>query len=103
MVFDEIDVGISGETGLQVAAQMGRLGRMGQVFCITHLPQTAAIADSHYFLYKEEKEGRTVTQVRNLDKEAHVKDIARIFSGDDTSEAGMQAAEEIIRKVKGRA
>lgn len=103
VVFDEIDVGISGETGLQVAAQMGRLGRMGQVFCITHLPQTAAIADSHYFLYKEEKEGRTVTQVRNLDKEAHVKDIARIFSGDDTSEAGMQAAEEIIRKVKGRA
>ena len=58
VVFDEIDVGISGGNGVTSSgSKWGRLGRMGQVFCITHLPQTAAIADSHYFLYKEEKRG----------------------------------------------
>lgn len=100
VIFDEIDVGVSGQTGLQVAAHIGKLGRTGQVFCITHLPQTAAIADSHFSLRKEERDGRTVTAVHELDKTAHVAEIARMFSGNDTTEAGLRAAAELIKKVK---
>ena len=80
MIFDEIDVGISGQTGLQVADHIRQLSGQGQVFCITHLPQTAAIADHHYFIYKKEMDGRTVTQVRGLSEGEHVLEIARISS-----------------------
>lgn len=100
VIFDEIDVGISGQTGLQVASHIGRLGVAGQVFCITHLPQTAAIGDNHFFLYKEETNGRTVTKARVLHKADHVAEIARMFSGNDVTDTSLQAAEELIYKVK---
>ena len=92
MIFDEIDVGISGQTGLQVADHIRKLSGRGQIFCITHLPQTAAIADHHYFIYKKEMDGRTVTQVRGLSEGEHVLEIARMFAGNDTTKASIEAA-----------
>ena len=101
MIFDEIDVGISGQTGLQVADHIRQLSGQGQVFCITHLPQTAAIADHHYFIYKKEMDGRTVTQVRGLSEGEHVLEIARMFAGNDTTKASIEAARQIVKQVKG--
>ena len=101
MIFDEIDVGISGQTGLQVADHIRKLSRRGQIFCITHLPQTAAIADHHFFIYKKENEGRTVTQVRSLSDGEHVLEIARMFAGNDTTKASIEAARQIVQQVKG--
>jgi DNA repair protein RecN (Recombination protein N) len=100
MIFDEIDVGISGQTGLQVAYHIRKLRHNGQVFCITHLPQTAAIADHHYFLYKQENNGRTVTQIRKLSAEEHILEIARMFAGNDTTKASVEAARQIVQQVK---
>ena len=102
MIFDEIDVGISGQTGLQVADHIRQLSGQGQVFCITHLPQTAAIADHHYFIYKKEMDGRTVTQVRGLSDGEHILEIARMFAGNDTTKASIEAARQIVTQVKGR-
>lgn len=100
IIFDEIDVGISGQTGLQVADHIRKLSAQGQIFCITHLPQTAAIADHHYFIYKKELDGRTVTQVRALSDGEHVLEIARMFAGNDTTKASIEAARQIVRQVK---
>ena len=100
MIFDEIDVGISGQTGLQVADHIRRLRKRGQVFCITHLPQTAAIADHHYFIYKQEAAGRTVSHVRLLSPEAHIQEIARMFAGNDTTAASLETARQLVDQVK---
>ncbi len=103
MIFDEIDVGISGQTGLQVAEHIYQLGRRGQVLCITHLPQTAAGADHHYVIYKQEKEGRTISKVRFLSEEEHIIEIARMFAGNDAAGVSIKAAQEIVRQVRNRA
>ncbi|MCH4167238.1 MAG: DNA repair protein RecN [Megasphaera sp.] len=100
IIFDEIDVGISGQTGLQVAYHIRKLRDNGQVFCITHLPQTAAIADHHYFIYKQETDGRTVTQIRKLSESEHILEIARMFAGNDTTKASIEAARQIVDQVK---
>lgn len=100
MIFDEIDVGISGQTGLKVAEHIRRLGQHNQVLCITHLPQTAATADHHNFIYKKEVDGRTISQVRPLSASEHVMEIARMFAGDEVTEASMEAARQIISQVR---
>ncbi len=64
LIFDEIDAGISGNTAWKVSEKLGLLGRDLQVICITHLPQIAAMADTHFEILKSEKEGHTVTEVR---------------------------------------
>lgn len=99
-IFDEIDVGISGQTGVQVAKHMHQLCQQEQVFCITHLPQTAAAADKHYVIYKKEEKGRTISQVKLLSPQEHVQEIARMFTGDDVREEGIEAARTLIRQSK---
>lgn len=100
IIFDEIDVGISGQTGLQVANHIRRLRTAGQVFCITHLPQTAAIADHHFFIYKKEQDGRTCTQVKTLSEGEHILEITRMFAGNDMTKAGIEAAKQLVRQVR---
>lgn len=100
MIFDEIDVGISGQTGLQVADHIRKLRQYGQVFCITHLPQTASIADHHYFIYKKECNGRTISQVRLLSGEEHIQEIARMFAGNDMTQASLETARQLVSQVK---
>ena len=97
LVFDEIDVGISGDIALQVAKQILRLSDQNQVFCITHLPQTASVAKQHYHLHKHEEEGRTISKVSILSEEEHIGQIARMMSGQSFSETALQTAKEMIQ------
>ena len=97
LVFDEIDVGISGDIALQVAKQILRLSDQNQVFCITHLPQTASVAKQHYHLHKQEEEGRTISKVSILSEEEHIGQIARMMSGQSFSETALQTAKEMIQ------
>ncbi len=96
LVFDEIDVGISGDIALQVAKQIQVLGQEGQVFCITHLPQTASVADHHYHLQKVEKDERTVSILKTLTQDEHITQIARMMSGDSFSETALKTAHEMV-------
>ena len=69
LIFDEVDTGVSGRAAGKVAEKMSRLSQRCQVLCVTHLAQIAAMADSHYAVRKEEKEGRTFTNVETLDRQ----------------------------------
>ena len=97
LVFDEIDVGISGDIALQVAKQILQLSSDNQVFCITHLPQTASVAKQHYHLHKVEEEGRTISKVTILSEEEHVTQIARMMSGQSFSDTAIDTAKEMIQ------
>ena len=100
LVFDEIDVGISGDIALQVAAKIQQISRHNQVFCITHLPQTASIADHHYHISKREEDGRTISSVRPLSDDEHVAQIARMMSGNSFSKTAEETAREMIAHFK---
>ena len=97
LVFDEIDVGISGDIALQVAKQILQLSSDNQVFCITHLPQTASVAKQHYHLHKVEEEGRTISKVTVLSEDEHVTQIARMMSGQSFSDTAIDTAKEMIQ------
>lgn len=96
MVFDEIDVGISGDIALKVAEKILALSKMNQVFCITHLPQTASIAKQHYHLSKIEQDERTVSTLAVLNSKERVIQIASMMSGRSMSETALAAAQELI-------
>lgn len=100
LVFDEIDVGISGDIALRVAGKILQISKNNQVFCITHLPQTASIADEHFHLYKHEVEGRTVSQIKEFTPQEHVEQIARMMSGQDFSHTALETAREMIAHFK---
>lgn len=96
MVFDEIDVGISGDIALKVAEKILHLSKTNQVFCITHLPQTASIAKQHYHLTKIEQDDRTVSTLSVLNNEERVTQIASMMSGRGMSSTALAAAKELI-------
>ena len=96
MVFDEIDAGVGGRAGQAVAEKLWSLGRRHQVLCVTHLASIAALADCHYLVYKEERDGRTYASVRLLEGEERVAEIARMLSGRDL-DISLEHARELIR------
>ena len=96
LVFDEIDVGISGNIALKVAEKILTLSKTNQVFCITHLPQTASIAKQHYHLTKQEHEGRTISTLSQLNDEERLSQIASMMSGKGMSNTALAAAKELI-------
>ena len=96
LVFDEIDVGISGDIALKVAEKILTLSKTNQVFCITHLPQTASIAKQHYHLAKQELEGRTISTLSQLNDEERLSQIASMMSGKGMSNTALAAAKELI-------
>ena len=96
MVFDEIDVGISGDIALKVAEKILNLSRTNQVFCITHLPQTASIAKQHYHLSKIEQDDRTISTLVVLNEDERVTQIASMMSGKGMSATALAAAKELI-------
>ena len=97
LVFDEIDVGISGDIALKVAEKIQALSTSNQVFCITHLPQTASIGVHHYHLEKHVEEGRTVSTIKKLSEEEHLSHIAAIMSGKGISETALATARELMK------
>ena len=96
MVFDEIDVGISGDIALKVAEKILNLSKTNQVFCITHLPQTASIAKQHYHLSKIEQDDRTISTLTVLNDKERVTQIASMMSGKGMSTTALAAAKELI-------
>ena len=98
LIFDEIDTGISGETAQRVGRIMKQLAVRHQVISITHLPQIAARADTHYFVYKETAGNRTYTRLKALSKDERVRAVAQMLSGDQPSKAAIDNAKELIRQ-----
>mgnify|MGYP000888138129 CR=1 FL=1 len=96
MVFDEIDAGIGGRTAQMVADRIALVAHYKQVLCITHLPQIASMADTHLYISKCVKGEGTVTQVECLSDEERVREIARMASGDDVTEAALANAREML-------
>ncbi|MFY8190457.1 MAG: DNA repair protein RecN [Bacteroidia bacterium] len=96
VVFDEIDTGISGEAAQKVAAVMRKYAQSHQVIAISHLPQIAAKADEHLYVYKSADGAQTQTAIKRLNKEERVQEIARMLSGENPSEKVLAAASELI-------
>lgn len=97
IVFDEIDSGISGETASKVARLMLRIGQNTQVLAITHLPQTAAMADYQFKVCKSEQDGETQSSVKLLDMQERKVEIARLLSSGEPSEAALANASELLQ------
>ncbi|MDE6550741.1 MAG: DNA repair protein RecN [Clostridia bacterium] len=95
MIFDEIDTGISGETAQIVAEKLYDISRSRQVLAVTHLPQLASMADSHYLIAKSVKDGKTYTSLDMLDSDGMLREIARLIGGRDYSDYALPHAKEM--------
>ena len=102
LIFDEIDAGISGRTAQMVSEKLHLIAGSHQVLCITHLPQIAAMADCHFEIVKEAKDGRTTTRIRPLDEEDSVRELARLLGGAQITDAVAENAREMRRLAKRR-
>jgi DNA repair protein RecN (Recombination protein N) len=98
LVFDEVDAGIGGAVAEEVGKKLRKVSAKRQVFCITHLPQIASMAGSHYGVSKSVKKDRTGTEVRLLDKKERVDEVARMLGGKTITEATIKHAEEMIAR-----
>lgn len=96
IIFDEIDTGISGEIALKVGTIMEKLSKNMQVIAITHLPQIASKGDSHYIVYKEEKADITYTNIKKLQQEERIMELAKMLSGNNPGESAIQNARELL-------
>lgn len=95
MIFDEIDTGISSRTAQYVAEKMHNISKSHQIICITHLPQIAAMADTHFYVYKEVSDNKTITCMRELDEESQINELARFLGGSKITENVMENAKEM--------
>ena len=100
LVFDEIDTGISGIAAQIVGEKLSNIGKKKQIICITHLPQIAATADTHYCIEKSTSNERTFTTIRKLDNNQRKDEIARLIAGSNITEKTMEHATEIIELAK---
>ena len=96
LIFDEIDTGISGETVRRVAEKLRELSKNTQIICVTHSPQIAGKAQQQFFIKKEIENNFTETKVHELNTEERIREIARIISGDNITEASINHAKEIM-------
>lgn len=99
LIFDEIDAGISGETGNVVGAKLNNITSFAQVICITHLPQVASYGDNFYYVSKMTRDGNTFTEVKELHGQDIIYNIARIVGGDSVSEIALKHAQEMREKT----
>ena len=96
LVFDEVDTGVSGRAAQKVAEKLADVARSKQVLCVTHLPQLAAMADTHFSVEKGECKGRTFTQVETLDRQRRKEELARLTSGEHVTGASLESAGELL-------
>ena len=96
LVFDEVDTGVSGRAAQKVAEKLRSVARNKQVLCVTHLPQIAALGDTHMLIAKSERDGRTFTTVTPLDLEGRKQELARIIGGANITETTLKSAEEML-------
>ena len=100
LVFDEVDTGVSGRAAIKVARKMAQVARQKQILCVTHLPQIAAMADTHFFVEKGERKGRTFTDVRVLTAEERKQELARLTGGERVTEAMLAGAGELLAEAE---
>ena len=96
LIFDEVDTGVSGRAAQKVAEKLRSVAKNKQVLCVTHLPQLAALANTHLLIAKEERNGRTYTTVTPLDMEGRKHELARIIGGANITETTLKSAEEML-------
>ena len=97
LIFDEVDTGVSGRAAQKVAEKLRSVAQHKQVLCVTHLPQLAALAQTHLLISKGERDGRTYTTVEPLDREGRKLELARIIGGTNITEITLQSAEEMLQ------
>ncbi|MBE6934330.1 MAG: DNA repair protein RecN [Ruminococcaceae bacterium] len=97
LIFDEVDTGVSGRAAQRVAEKLRNVANHKQVLCVTHLPQLAALAQTHLLISKGEHDGRTYTTVTPLDTEGRKQELARIIGGTHITETTLKSAEEMLR------
>jgi DNA repair protein RecN (Recombination protein N) len=100
LVFDEVDTGVSGRAAQKVAEKMANVARHKQVLCVTHLPQIAAMADTHFSVEKGERGGRTYTKVERLDHKGRQDELARLMGGGTVSAVLRQSAAELLDQAE---
>ena len=96
LIFDEVDTGVSGRAAQRVAEKLRSVAAHKQVLCVTHLPQLAALANTHLLIAKSERDGRTYTSVTPLDLEGRKRELARIIGGTNITETTLKSAEEML-------
>ena len=96
LIFDEVDTGVSGRAAQHVAEKLKSVSKSKQVLCVTHLPQLAALADTHLLIAKAEHDGRTFTTVTPLDFEGRKRELARIIGGATITQTTLQSAAEML-------
>lgn len=97
LIFDEVDTGVSGRAAQKVAEKLRSVAAHKQVLCVTHLPQLAALANTHLLIAKSERDGRTYTTVTPLDLEGRKLELARIIGGTNITETTLKSAEELLK------
>ena len=97
LIFDEVDTGVSGRAAQKVAEKLRSVAQHKQVLCVTHLPQLAALAQTHLLIAKGERDGRTYTTVTPLDLEGRKRELARIIGGTHITETTLKSAEEMLQ------
>ncbi|MCM3180008.1 DNA repair protein RecN [Cytobacillus horneckiae] len=100
IIFDEVDTGVSGRVAQAIAEKIHQVAKDSQVLCISHLPQVAAMADSHLFISKNTKAGRTKTTVKSLGDEEKIKEIGRMISGVEITDLTREHAKELLLMAK---
>ena len=96
LIFDEVDTGVSGRAAQKVAEKLRSVAVHKQVLCVTHLPQLAALANTHLLIAKSERDGRTYTSVTPLNLEGRKRELARIIGGANITETTLKSAEEML-------
>ncbi|MEG7356489.1 DNA repair protein RecN [Bacillus vallismortis] len=99
IIFDEVDTGVSGRVAQAIAEKIHKVSIGSQVLCITHLPQVAAMADTHLYIAKELKDGRTTTHVKPLSKQEKVAEIGRMIAGVEVTDLTKRHAKELLRQA----
>ncbi|MFQ5335214.1 MAG: hypothetical protein ACE5DN_03970, partial [Flavobacteriales bacterium] len=96
LIFDEIDAGISGRTALKIGEILEELSECKQVLCITHLPQIASRGRTHFKIFKEQQNNRTVSKIRKLTRDERIKEIASLVSGESITASGLEQAVRLL-------
>lgn len=99
LIFDEVDTGVSGRAAQKVAEKLRSVAKTKQVLCVTHLPQLAALANTHMLIAKSELNGRTYTTVTPLDLEGRKRELARIIGGANITQTTLKSAEEMLTQA----
>lgn len=100
IIFDEVDTGVSGRVAQAIAEKIYKVSIDSQVLCISHLPQVAAMADTHLFIEKETQNGRTRTRVKELNEDGKIKEIGRMISGVEITDITKEHAKELLVTAK---